>query len=336
MIFIGNTNTCFLSRMPGGMILIRPTAASADKTTSMDLIQLEIFCGVFRLRSFSRAAETLGLTQPTVSTRIKEFEEELGTPLFSRLGREIEPTDAGRFLYDQAVSLLAQRRRLEEGMASFLNRVEGPLVVGSGSAAVESLLPGILMSFQAAHPSVSVELRFFGDGVKALEELRSGGMDLGVLPPVERRDDVISEPFCDDELVLVTPACGQWAQQPAMSLAELRTVPLITLHASSVTRAALEQALVKNRMRMADLKVVAQFGRTTAIKDVVAQGYGVAFVSRRAVTAELKAGSLRITPVPELGKILLSFNIVYQRRRELSPTARAFLQHLRQAVAAGN
>ncbi|MES3022820.1 MAG: LysR family transcriptional regulator [Pseudomonadota bacterium] len=318
----------------GVMIPVRLTLRqSTDNLTSMDLIQLEIFCGVFRERSFSRAAETLGLTQPTVSTRIKEFEEELGTALFSRLGREIEPTEAGRFLYDQAVSLLAQRRRLEEGMTSFLNRVEGPLVVGTGSAAAECLLPGILMSFQESHPSVSVELRFFGDGVKALDELRSEGMDLAVLPPVEGRDDVVSEPFCGDELVLITPPGGQWKDRPTIHLAELKGLPLITLLAGSATRASLEQALAKNRTRLADFKVVAQFGRTTAIKDVVAQGYGVAFVSRRAVATEVEAGSLRIASVPELGKIMLSFNIVYQRRRELSPTARAFLEHLRQAVA---
>jgi DNA-binding transcriptional LysR family regulator len=298
----------------------------------MDLIQLDIFCSVFRERSFSRAAEALGLTQPTVSTRIKEFEEELGTPLFSRLGREIEPTNAGRFLYDQAVSLLAQRRRLEESMASFLNRVEGPLIVGSSSAAGESLLPGILMAFQAAHPSVSVELRFFGDGVKALDELRSGGMDLGVLPAVEGRDDVVSEPFCGDELVLITPPGGNWRDRPAIPLAELKSLPLIAMHAGSATRASLEETLGRHKTRLGDFKVVAQFGRTAAIKDVVAQGYGVAFVSRRAVEAELEAGKVRIAAVPELGKITLSFNIVYQRRRELSPTARAFLEYLRAAV----
>src|SRR5580698_9608584 len=115
----------------------------------MDLIQLEVFCSVFKERSFSRAAEALGLTQPTISIRIKEFEESLGTPLFNRLGRAIEPTSAGKFLYEQALPLLAQRSQLSGKMTSFLNRVEGPVAVGTSSALGEHLLPGILMAFQA-------------------------------------------------------------------------------------------------------------------------------------------------------------------------------------------
>ena len=122
--------------------------SQASDINFMNLMQLEIFCSVFKERSFSRAADALGLTQPTISIRIKEFEEELGSPLFNRLGREIEPTDAGNFLYEQALPLLAQRRKLSERMTSFLNRVEGPLIVGTSSAAGEHLLPGIMMAFQ--------------------------------------------------------------------------------------------------------------------------------------------------------------------------------------------
>jgi DNA-binding transcriptional LysR family regulator len=118
-------------------------------------------------------------------------------------------------------------------------------------------------------------------------------------------------------------------------ITELKTLPLITLHAGSATRASLEQALAKAKTRLADFNIVAQFGRTAAIKDVVAQGYGVGFVSRRAVAPEVDAGSLRVSSVPELGDMMLSLNIVYQRRRELSPTARAFLAHLRQSAPAG-
>jgi DNA-binding transcriptional LysR family regulator len=298
----------------------------------MDLIQLEIFCAVFKERSFSRAAETLGLAQPTVSIRIKEFEEQLGTVLFNRLGRDIEPTDAGKFLQEQALPLLAQRRRLSERMTAFLDRVGGPLVIGTSAAAGEHLLPGIMMAFQVQHPDVHLKLRFFGDSNKTLEDLRSGDIDIGLIVATKGREDVMAEPFDKDELVLITPATQPWQALSTLSLSDLKTHPMIVLETGSAIRAALEQALAGTKTRLADLNIVGEFGRTGAIKAAVKDGYGVAFVSRRAVASELATGVLHSVMVPQLGTMTLSFNIVYERRRELSPTARAFLEHLRRSA----
>jgi DNA-binding transcriptional LysR family regulator len=300
----------------------------------MNLVQLEMFCTVLKERSFSRAAEVLGLTQPTVSIRIKEFEQSLGTPLFNRLGREIEPTDAGRFLYEQALPLLAQRKKLSEKMAAFLNRVEGPLTVGTSSALGEHLLPGILMAFQRQHPGVRIQLRFSGDSERTLAELHGGDIELGVVVSSPGRDDLIAEPFGTDELVLITPATSAWTSRATLSLAELRALPLIVLSTGSATRNSLEQALRSQRMQLTDLCVVAEFGRTGAIKEAVKQGFGVGFVSRTAVLSELEAGTLRNVTVPELGPIRRSFDIVHARLRELSPTARACLEHLRATAPA--
>jgi DNA-binding transcriptional LysR family regulator len=324
-------NGCNIRALPGYTF-----TCNSDRTPAMDLIQLEIFCSVFKERSFSRAAEALGLAQPTISIRIKEFEAALGTPLFNRLGREIQPTDAGKFLYEQALPLLAQRRALEEKMVSFLDRVEGPLIVGTSSAPGEHLLPGIMMSFQANHPGVHVKLRFASDSSSTLEDLRRGDIDIGIVSAEVSRDEVVSEPFDNDELVLITPPADKWKHRATLTLSELKSLPLIVLDTRSATRATLEQALAGTRMHLSDLKVVAELGRTGAIKEAVKLGYGVAFVSRRAVTAELEARTLRIAQVPELGTITRAFYIVHDRRRELSPTARAFLAHLRQAAPANS
>jgi DNA-binding transcriptional LysR family regulator len=107
---------------------------------------------------------------------------------------------------------------------------------------------------------------------------------------------------------------------------------LIVLDTGSATRTSLEQALASSETRLTDMNVVAEIGRTGAIKQAVQQGYGMAFVSRTAVIAELEAGTLRAAYVPELGPIRRSFDIVHARRRELSPTARACLEHLRRST----
>jgi DNA-binding transcriptional LysR family regulator len=298
----------------------------------VDLIQLEVFCSVFKERSFSRAAEVLGLTQPTISIRIKEFEESIGTSLFNRLGREIEPTDAGKFLYEQALPLLAQRRQLSAKLTSFLNRVEGPVAVGTSSALGEHQLPGLMMAFQVDHPGVRVKLRFFSNSERTLEELRNGDIDLGVVVATTVGDDVVAEPFSTEELVLITPATGDWRHRSRIPLSELKGLPLIVLDTGSATRTSLEQALSATETRLVDMNVVAEMGRTGAIKEAVKQGYGVAFVSRSAVISELEAGTLRTADVPEIGPIRRSFDIVYGRRRQLSPTATACLEHLRRST----
>ena len=96
-------------------------------TARVDLRLIEVFCRVYRHRSFTRAARDLGLTQPTVSVHVKELEESLGIPLFERLGLEIRPTEAGRFLYEHAETVFAAKLHLAEKMAAFLNRMEGQL-----------------------------------------------------------------------------------------------------------------------------------------------------------------------------------------------------------------
>jgi DNA-binding transcriptional LysR family regulator len=302
----------------------------------MDLRLLEIFCRVFKERSFSRAAVELGLTQPTVSVHIKDLEESLGTPLFNRLGREIEPTEAGKFLYEQARPLFALKRNLTEKLTSFLDRVEGLLVVGASSVPGEYLLPRIVTGFHALHPRVRVRLRI-SDSTKTTEDLRQGDIELGVVGAQVQYDDVAAELFAKDELVLVTPATAAWQKRSEISLRELQELPLVIREAGSGTRVSLERALAARKIKLSDLNVVAELGRTGAIKEAVKQGCGVSFVSRLALTSEIQDGTLRIARVPEFGILARTYDIVLSRRRVLSPVARAFLEYLRSSavLAAG-
>src|SRR5688572_9153296 len=130
----------------------------------MDLRLIEVFCRVYLERSFSRAAKQLQLTQPTVSAHIKELEKSLHTPLFNRLGRDTEPTEAGHYLYSQAKDILVLKRAIADGMAYFLGRVEGVLTVGASSVPGECLLPRLITAFDADHPAVRTRLRITDTG----------------------------------------------------------------------------------------------------------------------------------------------------------------------------
>jgi DNA-binding transcriptional LysR family regulator len=296
----------------------------------MDLRQFEVFCRVYKERSFSRAARELGLTQPTVSAHIKELEESLGTPVFNRLGREIQPTEAGRFLYEHAKSILSLKRNVMQKMAGFLNRVEGTLTVGASSVPGEYLLPGLVTGFHSRHPGVRARLRIT-DTAETVDCLRHGQIELGVVGATVSEEDVVFEPFVDDSLVLAVPATPQWKGRAQVTLRELRELPLLVRESGSGTRTVLEQALAKRNMKLSDMNVAAELGSLGAIREAVKHGHGVSFLSDLAIAAECKAGTLQVARVRELGVIRRTYYTVVSHRRVLSPLTRAFLDYLRQA-----
>jgi DNA-binding transcriptional LysR family regulator len=292
----------------------------------MDLRLLEVFCRVYRERSFSRAARDLGLTQPTVSVHIKDLERSLGTPVFERLGREIRPTEAGRFLYEHAQGIFALKQRLAEKMAAFLNSMEGELTVGASSVPGEYLLPSLLVAFRERHPGARVRLRISDTG-ETIEDLRRGDVELGVVGDAIADHDLVFEPLATDELILVVPPSGPWTRARILAR-ELPKLPLIVRELGSGTRKSLEQALRGVKLELADLNVIAELGSLGAVKEAVKAGYGVAFLSKLTIASELKRGALRRAQVPELGTIERAYDTVRHRERVLSPLTRAFIEHL--------
>jgi DNA-binding transcriptional LysR family regulator len=293
----------------------------------MDLRLVEIFCHVYRARSFSRAAKELGLTQPTVSAHVKDLEATIGAPLFNRLGREIEPTEAGRVLYEHAKGLLPLKRGLIERMAQFLNRVEGELLVGASSVPGEYLLPGLVSDFQERHPGVRARLRV-SDTAATLNDLRRGTIHIGVVGATAQDGDLRFEPFATDGLVLAVAAAAPWTRRREVTLRELRELPLLVREPGSGTRTVLERALAGRRLTLGAFRVAAELDSTTAIKQAIRGGHGVSFVSELTIASELESGTLRAVRVRELGAIGRVFYTVVDRRRELSPLSRAFLAYL--------
>lgn len=296
----------------------------------MDLRLLEIFCRVYKERSFSRAAKKIGLTQPTVSVHIRDLEEALGTPVFNRLGREIEPTEAGRFLYEHAEPLVSLKRDLIEKMAAFLERIEGMLTIGASSVPGEHLLPKLVTQFHAEHPGATLRL-CISDTADTIDDLRHGDIEIGVVGDKLPDKDLQFEPFSSDSLVLLVPATGPWRGRKKVSLRELCELPLVVREPGSATRTSLERALAARKIKLADLNIVAEIGSMAAIKEAVRTGGGASFVSQVSVASDVRAGTARLARIPELDAIVRTYYTVTSRKRVLTPVASAFLDHLRQA-----
>jgi DNA-binding transcriptional LysR family regulator len=289
----------------------------------MDLRRLEIFVKVAELGSFSRAAEALFLTQPTVSEHMRALEDELGVQLLDRLGRGAAATPAGTLLLGYAERMLALSREAAQAMAHFQGRVSGELVVGGSTIPGEYLLPALIGSFRAKYPDVTVSLRIGGSG-EVQTWVEEGRVELGVVgaPPAARALE--GRQLMADELVLVVPPEHAWASRNTVTLADLAAEPMIVRERGSGSREAFEQALKAVGLGLAAFRIVGEIASTQAIKQAVRAGVGLSIISRRAVEDECRAGLLVCVRLSDL-TIVRAFHLVTHRDRSRSPLAQAFL-----------
>ena len=292
----------------------------------MDLRQLEVFAQVVETRSFSRAAEALRLTQSTVSEHVRLLEEELGTRLLDRLGRETVATRAGDLLHGYARQLLTLRAEARQAIEQYLGRMSGALVLGASSIPGEYVLPALIGRFRDRYSQVSITL-MISDSQGVVQWVLDGKVELGVVGARPQHRGVEAVALMPDELVAAVPPGHAWSGRREVGLEELAAAPLIVREAGSGSRATLEQALEEVGLSLARMRVVAEMGSTSAIKQAVKAGVGVSLVSRRAVEEESAHGFLGCVQVAGL-RVNRHFYVVTHASRSRSPLCGTFLDFL--------
>jgi DNA-binding transcriptional LysR family regulator len=288
----------------------------------VDLRQLEIFVKVAELGSFSKAADALFLTQPTVSEHIRSLEDELGVRLLDRLGRGAAVTRGGALLLTYAQRLLALAREARQAMEGFQGRMSGELLVGASTIPGEYILPGLIGRFKEKFPDIAITL-LIGDSQAVTDWVADGRAEVGVVGARTGPRSVEFRELLPDDIVLVVGATHPWHGRKQATLEELRAEPLLLRERGSGTRAALEAALARAGTDLSAFRVVGEMGSTQAIKQAVKAGVGVSLVSRRAVEEECRAGSVWCLQVKNL-KIARAFYLATSRERSRSPLAEAF------------
>lgn len=292
----------------------------------MDLHQIEIFCTLVRLKSFSKAADALYLTQPTVSGHIKNLEEELGTKLLDRLGKRIIPTAAGDVLYRYGMRLLSMRDEARHEIDSLSGKVTGRLDIGGSTIPGAYILPSIIRAFKKRHPSASVRL-LIEDTDKIASAVLAGDLCLGVVGAEIKDPRLETHVFLKDELVIAVPSDHPWSRRKAVALEELKTEPFIIREEGSGTRRMMEERLRQAGMSSHDLNIVAVMGSSDAVHQAVKAGLGVSIISIRAVRDDLEAG--RITALRLKGmRMERNFYIILLKGRSMSRLCSEFLEFL--------
>jgi len=290
----------------------------------MDLRRLEIFAKVAELGSFSRAAEALYLTQPTVSEHVRALEDELGVQLLDRLGRGAAVTRAGDLLLGYARRILALAAEARQAVDQFQGRMSGELIVGGSTIPGEYVLPGLIAEFRAKYPDVSIALQI-GSSRQVTTWVEEGRVEVGIVGARPANRTLEARELMSDELVIVVGAGHRWAARRGVQLREVVPEPMIVRERGSGSRDALEQALKRAGADLGDFNVVAEMGSTQAIKQAVRAGVGIAIISQRAVELECRAKLVACVLIDDL-TIARAFSIVTSRERSRSPLAQAFME----------
>jgi DNA-binding transcriptional LysR family regulator len=296
----------------------------------MDLWQLNIFCKVIELKSFSRAGKAVHLSQPTISSHIKDLEGHFDCRLIDRLSKEAVPTKAGELLYGYAKRMLALRDETETALAGYNGKIRGRLVIGGSTIPGTYLMPQLIGDFKRKYPDVIVSL-VIGDTGNIIESILNGSLELGIVGAKAETQKIIQKKLIEDEMRLIVPADHRWAGEKRVSLKRLISEPFILREHGSGTLKSLHQSLVDRGHSIEDLKVIAELGSTQAICQGIKTGAGVSIISTLAVAEDLQAGKLNALEVDGLD-LKRNFYLTRHRYRSPSPLNQAFVKFLKQKL----
>ena len=298
----------------------------------MDTRQLAAFCAVVERRSFSQAAERLGVTQPAVSLQIRALEKRLGTQLLDRSGRRVEPTEAGWHLYRGDQRMLALEDQIVAGVAaSTEGELGGELVIGASTGPAAIAVPVALCEFQHENPDVRVFLTV-SDTHSIVERVAARELELGIVGAARRHRGVRFEPFFSDQVILACPPGHRFADR-TITLDELRGESLILMQEGAGVRQIVEDGLRRQGVRLRELDVRLELGLQESVRRAVEAGYGVTFISRTAVESDLAAGTLAEARVQGL-EATREISLASATGRARSRVAEAFVTFARERLAA--
>ena len=288
----------------------------------MDFKQLEAFVAIAKHKSFSKAAESLYITQPTISTHIKNLEYELNATLINRSSKKIHITEAGAILHKYAVDILNKRDYAIYSLNDYKGKIEGLLEISASSVPEEHLLPEMLMSFNEYFPDVNYRISKYDSGM-ILKKIIQGEINFGIVGSKADSGKLEYIRIMSDEIILAAPPTEMYKSLGEISPEDLKAFKFILREKGSGTRKALGDALAVNGLSLSDLSVSALIENNRTIVECLKKDMGLTFLSRNVVQKDLEEGSVIRIPVRGMN-ISRDFYFVYNKSIALSPLAEAF------------
>ena len=312
---------------PGHILVAKIRSARWRWATKPELNfhQLHIFYAVARHRSFSRAAEALGISQPAVSIQVQELEKTLGMPLFHRGARGLQLTEAGETVYSYAHRIFTLSSEMQETVRDIQGLVTGHLTLGASTTPGEYILPVAIGHFRRQYPGIRVELKI-SNTRSIVSQILQRELDLGMVGSALEggSDELEVSTYAMDEIVLVAGPAHPLTTRTKVSLEDVMEEGLVVREEGSATRQTAEECFAQMGV---EPKVAIELGSNQAVKLAAEAGVGVGVISRYGIGAEVKAGLLRALDV-EGWRCTRPLTLVYLKEKRLSPAQRAFLHLL--------
>ncbi|MBW2492810.1 MAG: LysR family transcriptional regulator [Deltaproteobacteria bacterium] len=293
----------------------------------MDLWQLNIFCKVIELEGFSKAGNVIHLSQPTISSHIKDLENHFECQLIDRLGKKAVPTKAGELLYGYARKLIALRDETEAAMAEFHGKIKGRLVIGGSTIPGGYLLPKCIGAFTTVYPEVTISL-IIGDTDQIIQDVLSGSPEIGIVGAKTSSKNIYQERLIEDEMRLIVTSDHKWAKKKHIIPDLMFKEPFIVRERGSGTLKSIKLSLNEKGYSSENFNIIAEMGSTEAVIQGIKNKVGVSILSTIAVDEELKAGTLKALTIKELN-LKRSFYLITHKQRSLSPLCKAFIKFLK-------
>lgn len=290
----------------------------------LDLRQLETFIQVANSRSFSRAAEKLYITQPTVTNHVQNLERELGTLLINRSGKNISLTDAGSLLYKYAINIVNSCEMAKFDLAAYKGKIQGHVSIYSSSVPRKYILPRIIHEFLEIYPDVSFTLAD-NDSKNVTTSIINGDTDFGIVGAKYLSKNLDYIDLMEDRLLLITPNNDSFKEDnlSTIKLEDILKENFLLREEGSGTRKLLESELSKKKLSLNNLNIVAYIEDTETIKELVSLGTGVSFISEKAITEDIKSGRYKAFYIEDFN-LAREFYFVYHNKRQLSPLNESF------------
>lgn len=274
--------------------------------------RLQVFHTVARLLSFTKAAESLHMTQPAVTFQVRQLEEYFNTRLFDRTHNRISLTSAGEKVFEFSDKIFALYSEMENGVRDLTGEISGALTIGASTTIAEYMLPALLGDFRAKYPDVSIHLKVSNtDGIVTMVE--NNVIDLGVVEaPVSNKNLVVTK--CrHDQLVAIVPPGHQKKGEKTIQFKDIMEYPFICREEGSGTREVINEYIGQSEGCSSGLNIAMELGSPEAVKSAVEAGMGISIVSRATIQKELRLGSLvAIDLDPPLER---PFSFVHQKQK---------------------
>ncbi len=289
----------------------------------MNFKELQSFVAISKYKNFSKAAQALYLTQPTISHHIQTLEDELSTTILIRTSKSVSLTKAGQLLLIHAQKILNEKEQIHFMFDHYNGDISGELEIASSTIPSQYFLPEVVKNFSELHPKMKFKIEKL-DSAAVHKRLELSTIDFGIVGAKSNADFFVYEQILSDEIVL---CCDYNLNVSEITIEDIKKIPLILREEGSGTKKMLMKALNEHQIEQQHLQVFATIDDINTIKACIIGSNKYAFTSKIAIQRDIDLKTLKIVSVKDL-TILRDFFFVYNKKHILTPLSKTFKDYI--------